>query len=194
MKLQKFRYWSRYSREYLYEPRKYASLASAVIVIVILALYFFGFKPILEEIGVKRDAITQRKQELQDINDYLGNIKSLKPILASSQVESKTLETLIPTNENMPDFLEHLSLLAATSGIQLDTLSPEKSKPLQSGLLHETKLKVIFKGDVQKALALVKTIEQDPRFIGIKTLGVSEQSTYDEGLVDMTLVIYYLTK
>jgi hypothetical protein len=61
-------------------------------------------------------------------------------------------------------------------------------------MLQETRLKVTFKGDVQKALELVKSIEQDPRFIGIKTLGVSEQNTNDEGVVEMTLVIYYLTK
>ncbi len=193
MKRQQFRYWSRYTREYLYEPRKYASMTSLIVVIVIILLYFFGFKPTLAEMNEKNANLVTRKAQLESINDYLGNIQSLKPLLQEASVNRNKLKDSIPEDSRLPDFMEHLSYTAAVAGIQLDSLTPEPNLN-KNGQYEETKLKVAFKGDVQNALKLVKALEEDTRFIGIKALSVSQESTEDQGLVDMTLVIYYLSK
>ena len=45
-----FRFWSRYSREYLYEPRKLIPTSSLVTLILILVFSFAGIKPTFNSI------------------------------------------------------------------------------------------------------------------------------------------------
>lgn len=190
MKRQTFRYWSRYSREYLYEPRKYASLTSLIVFILLVFLFLFGFRPTLDEINSKTDQINLRAEQLNSVELYLSNVNKIRPVYEQLIPKLPALDYAIPSDNNLATFLEQISIRAATVGIELTSLTPVE-KAGQVGL-KEIEIQAVFVGNLQNTLNLIKELEQNQRFIGIKRVSILEAQDTSDGTVSMTLVIYYL--
>ncbi len=189
MKQPTFRFWSRYSRQYLYQPSSKVTTTSLVTICVFVFFVVFGVIPQVGEIRSRGNSKMERESTLSLANNYLGKIKKSQEILKEATAGPKILEGFIPSNDKLPDLLEGISVISSRNGFQLTFLSPrgDKTKSAEAVYgLKKSEITIILEGDAKNLLSLVKDIEANQRYIGIKTIDLTNKS---EGLSEVKLGI-----
>ncbi|MEK7595588.1 MAG: type 4a pilus biogenesis protein PilO [Patescibacteria group bacterium] len=190
MKDQGVRFWSRYTREYLYEPAKKASLTTFLIGAYITSLYILGIGPLLKKIDVKKSMLSEREKTIALTDERLKNIKSLKPLYREAEQEVLELNESIPNNEGLSNFIENIFFTTSNNEFRIVYLSPNSI--LGEDNLITTNITLHLEGNPNNILKLVKDLEGSTRFIGIKSFNINKDTNtlYDEGKVFMIISIY----
>ena len=108
-------------------------------------------------------------------------------------MQRNKLDVYIPDGNNLPDFLQAVSLIAANRGLELTTFTPSRDLGSQAseGRLRELEVQVETSGNLENLLSLVRDIEDNQRFVGIRDLKI-QSGEEGSGEINLSLVIYYL--
>lgn len=187
----RFRFWSRYARSYLYEPRKKASGSVLLLIAILILLFAFGYYPTFNQISAKREVLKMQETTLKDAQSKIKYINTLKPAYEKTKANLDRLEKLMPSEDKVPDFLEYISIVASKHGYQVTFFSPSKAteKAQNSGMLTENLITINLEGNLQNVLPLIKEIESGERFVGVRyvNMGGGERGG---GVIKMDLVVY----
>ncbi len=186
MKESQFRFWSRYSRQYLYFPRDKSINSSLMILFVSVVLITVSIAPTFKEILNKQRLIKDRENIVSKLNQKGKIIENLRNTYNVSLDKIVKLDALIPNNDEIPNLMEDLSIRSAKHGLELTFLSPKKTTHDKE---HEFVLAVDFSGSLQNTLSFVKELEEGERFIGIKSLNLGVSSD-GSGIVRGELAVY----
>lgn len=189
------RFWSRYSREYLYEPSKKASVASLLILLYIALLLIFGVKPLFLEIQDKQSKIKEREAVKSITVGRLETVGKLRAVYQESEPFINTLNEYIPDTEELPTFLENLSNTAANNAFILTYFSPSLEPQTDSKnpkTTDATIVSIYMEGEINNILNFIKDLEKNKRFIGINSVDIitNRQNPNEPGVVKMELVIF----
>lgn len=186
----KFRFWSRYSRQYLYEPKRGIATVSFVSSSAILLLFFFGIKPQYEVIKERLNLIHEREEATQIADLRLGNARNLEKAYEETTSSAEKLNEFIPDNDELSNFIENASIIATKNNLQLVYFAPMPIDKNKKGQLKELTVRATVEGNGANLLNFIKDLEGYERFIGVKTINFKNKSD-GSGETTLDLVVYY---
>lgn len=186
MKESHFRFWSRYSRQYLYFPRDKSINSSLLTLFACVVLITVSVVPTFKAILNKHRLIKERESIIRKLSQKGKVIESLRITYNANLDKIVKLDALIPNNDGIPDLMEDLSIKSAKHGLELTYLSPKKTTRDKE---MEFVLAADFAGNLQATLNFVKELEESERFIGVRSLNLGVLLD-GSGIVRGELIVY----
>jgi len=94
-----FRFWNRYQRQYLYEPKKKATLLLATITVLLVLIYLFGIRNQITLIKERLAFIKEKETKIKTMNENLEILSTIRPVYSQSAGSIRKLEDYIPDEE-----------------------------------------------------------------------------------------------
>jgi type IV pilus assembly protein PilO len=130
-------------REFIKENQPLVFLA--IIVIVLLVLYFFYIdKPLLIKIKQARQELLEKKQESARLKEEVINLPALKEAYEKIKEKLVFVEERLPRKEEMPELLRTITETAAACGIEFTTFTPKP--PISKELYDEIPIELSVRG------------------------------------------------
>ena len=141
------------------------------------AVYFFKAKALLaEEVNVSKQII-MLQQDFANYYDKAINLSLYEKQKLAMQLRLKTLVQQLPKNKQMIELLENISLQAAVSGLDYDSIKPGRES--KKSFYAEIPLELTMYGTYHEIGDFLYGLSTIPRIITLHDFEISEMKNKD---------------
>ena len=176
-----------YKREIEMKPKKNVKVVLGITFFVVLLFGVFGIRPATTNLILKNKKKVEYRQLEIDLKNKIHHLKNLEEDLQTAEPYLDSLETVIPSDENMQDYLKSFVANAAKSGFILNKFSRGS---LTKDDLGKLALKMTLSGDLSKLNGLIADLENMDRVTTINKVTAQAKDFNTEIKID--LVTYFL--
>lgn len=174
--------------------------------LVAIVVVFTVLRPLLAEIGDRRDKIVEQTVLLQDREEFLRTVDRKIASLQVQQEEEARLAVMLPEKERIEDALRIFHQTAQVSGLTIDTVINNSSSvqsqvnsrrargesvaiptnviPLGVGLT--------INGTYQQLRAFITELEKTPRLMDIISITINRNETAPDQISGEMLLQFYM--
>ena len=104
--------------------RRQIVIAAAIAVGVTVLFFFFLLKPKLSDISKARDDVQTARSEEQTLRVELQHLQDVRKNAPQTTAQLASLSQSLPSNADLPGFIQQVQDAATRSGIDLQTIAP----------------------------------------------------------------------
>jgi hypothetical protein len=182
---------------------------SLVCLILLGVIFYFGFKPLLNNLHSTNLDVKTKKEELSLKQKKLDNLKSMKVKLNALKDNLLLMKKALPKEEDMPGILVQTEALASQSGLSVSSLSPSPSKETQQASsesevtegvpqtvsqqtgVNSVSYSLALTGGYPSLISFLENIEKNLRPTTIKSVNISAGSKDKPLSINLNLVSFY---
>ena len=155
-----------------------------LIILVGLALGYFGVRPQMKNLRENRDLLRTKHAEQNDREKSLLSIKQLLSDVQSNRSKLSSLDQALPDTPDVPGLLANLEYLTLQSGLRLNgiqiempkaQLDPEFEAPKNG--ISTMRVEMSLSGQYSQLFAFLLNLEQNLRIFDISNIEFSEPDT-----------------
>jgi len=164
-------------------------IALAVIVIVIIAGYFFlGWQPLQQDIENQQAQVEQQRVVLKKNQRLAQDLPRKRAEFAKLEKQLKVALNMLPKKSQIPDLLESVTWAGKDSGLEFSVFKPKNENPKQ--IYAEVPVDISVKGTYRQVLVFLKRVGEMSRIVAIKNLNITQGKVGGNLLVKGNVITY----
>jgi len=164
-------------------------IALAVIVIVIIAGYFFlGWQPLQQDIENQQAQVEQQRVVLKKNQRLAQELPRNRAEFAKLEKQLKVALNMLPKKSQIPDLLESVTWAGKDSGLEFSVFKPKNENPKQ--IYAEVPVDISVKGTYRQVLVFLKRVGEMSRIVAIKNLNITQGKVGGNLLVKGNVITY----
>jgi Tfp pilus assembly protein PilO len=181
---------------------------SLVCLIILGLIFYFGLKPLLNnlhstnlDVKVKKEELSLKQQKLDNLNSMRAKINVLKDSLL-------LMKKALPKEEDVPDILVQTEALASQSGLLVSSFTPS-AKAGQAGSevtegvpqtvsqqtgVNSVSYGIALTGGYPSLLSFLENVEKNLRPTTVKSVTISGGSRDKPLSINLNMISFYQSK
>lgn len=161
-----------------------------VLVFISVALWFFVFSPLLDDISSAKRSLEQTRQAYKQKKREVDRLNKLKEEYKALDDEITKVNTMLPEKPRFPQLLLEMNNLVVQSGVSSANLDFESVGEQGSGL-QEYRIKVNFEANYFTFKQFLEKKRQEFRLMDINSISLSPEGEGNNYKFGVDLVTYY---
>ncbi len=165
-----------------------------LIAIALGALWYYQmYKPNLEEITTHQNELDGLRQELNKAKMKAQKYDQLMEEIDSLYTKYKLLETLMPDQQDVPDFINKLNISAANNGILIKKFNPQQ--PREQDFFMADPYALEISTDYHKLGFFLSEVANFPFTTTSDRLSIKSTNNQDKSMeIELSLITYHINE
>ena len=157
--------------------------------LLITALFFlFVISPMNVRIGELRDELEAAKNEEMTLRTTLGRLKKIQESELAYISAVGALETAIPPNPDLADFVDQLNVLMQETGIVWQSITPGVPTPVEGQAYLEIVVTLVLEGQYFETLGYLYGLAELERLVVVDAVSIAS-SQDEDGLTMLNVTL-----
>ncbi len=173
----------------------------SILLILILAIFFFLLRPITKQLKENRKILTQKKAKLVEIKKAILEYDGVKEELLQLKKRANFYDAYLPQKEELPSFFNKLTELANETGVKYESLQPlaknEKKKEGEGkspSLYKEKNFALRLIAGYHQLGYFINRLERMNRLVEVKEVRMNPGKDIFDEQVRLFISLYLLNK
>jgi hypothetical protein len=163
-------------------------LLGSILIAIAIVVFFALVMPKYDEIRATQQAIDERQVLLDDLNEALSRVNSLKAEISASSSDVEKVGGVITGPKNTDEILVALEVMAEESGVQISNISIAEGKT--DGTFETLVMKLDGSGVYSSLKLLLERLEKNTRLFDVKKITLNDAGIFLN--FSMEINVYYL--
>jgi type IV pilus assembly protein PilO len=169
--------------------RRAPLLLSLLAVVLITAVFFlFVISPMNVRIGELRDQLEAAKSEEMTLRTTLARLKRIQESELAYISAVGALETGIPPNPDLADFVDQLNVLMQETGILWQSITPGLPTPVEGQTYLEIPVTLVLEGQYFETLGYLYGLAELERLVVVDAVSIGS-SQDEDGLTLLSVTL-----
>lgn len=172
------------------DVKKDQSAIIALIVIIILAVFFFGVYRQINTLHAKKVQVVAKTNEESALSKNITSLQSLSTQLSTNGSDLANLKTAFPDSAKPEEIIVMLNSMATTSGVNITNIQPDQQQGNIASTLPAANVTVTVSGDYSAQKKFSGALTNNMRPVLVNSVSLVGQpnngnisGTYDLGFV-----------